>query len=390
MAAIAFLSNNLAVACVYAAYSVLIGPIEAKLGVTRDLSSLGLPLVSLAIALTAPLAGVLDGKVSLRLLMGMGELMLVTGLVVAGVTHNIVVYLVAYGLLIGPGLCLTAIMLPSTLVTRWYNVNRGRTLGIVNMPILGVIMPSMVAVAVRAYGPSTTYFLLAGLMALLLPALFFVVDYPPNAIDPSGEDMLVEVAAHPGMSVGDLLRAGRFWALTLTFAAVMTSGVILAAHLVPMVIGWGVDMTKAAGLLGATALGGIAGSLIFGWIADRLGGASTLVLLCVNSAILWAILLLRPPFAVLLPLAALLGAHAASVIAVIGMAFSQRFGQASFARAFGVSNLLNLPIMVLGVPLAAYVYVRTGSYAGALLGTIGFLLLGAVCAAMGQRASQIG
>jgi hypothetical protein len=49
--------------------------------------------------------------------------------------------------------------------------------------------------------------------------------------------------------------------------------------------------------------------------------------------------------------------------------------------------MVNLPFMVLGVPIAGHVYVRTGSYAFAVIGLSGFLLMGAVAAAMGRRVS---
>ena len=75
MAAIAFLSYNLTIGCIFGSYSVMMGPIEVKLGLTRDVSSLGIPLILLAIALSAPVVGILVGKVSIRLLMMLGALL---------------------------------------------------------------------------------------------------------------------------------------------------------------------------------------------------------------------------------------------------------------------------------------------------------------------------
>ena len=72
------------------------------------------------------------------------------------------------------------------------------------------------------------------------------------------------------------------------------------------------------------------------------------------------------------------------------MALSQRFGQANFGRAFGLSNLVNLPFMGLGVPIAGYVYVRTGSYTATVIGLVGIFLLGAVSAAMSRRGKTMG
>ena len=88
-------------------------------------------------------------------------------------------------------MCLLGTMLPPTLVTRWYQVNRGRALGIVTMPLLSAGISPLVALVLTKYGLTAAYMMLAGLMLLLLPALLFVIDYPPNAIDRSGEDVAV-------------------------------------------------------------------------------------------------------------------------------------------------------------------------------------------------------
>ncbi|TAK99483.1 MAG: MFS transporter [Rhodospirillaceae bacterium] len=389
MAAIAFVSYNMALASLYGTYGLLIGPIEAKLGVTRDLSSLGIPLAMLTISMTAPVAGVLAGKVSIRLLMMVGALMMAAGFAVAAAAGTITIFLAAYALLLGPGLCLSATILPSTLVTRWFNVNRGRALGIVNMPILAVGLPPLAALVLRDHGLSTTYYMLATLMVVLLVPLLFVVDYPPSTIDPTGEDVAAEAAADPGMRIGELLRSIRFWTLTLGYATIVSGTTIIASHLVPMVVGWGIDPTKAGTLLAISAAGGMAGSVIFGWVADRIGGALTLTMLAANGAILWAIMLLQPPYAALLVVVALLGLNGSSVATAMGMALSQRFGQASFGRAFGLSNLVSLPFMVLGAPIAGHLYVLTGSYTVAVIGLIGLLLVGALAAAAGRRAQPM-
>jgi hypothetical protein len=68
MAVIAFLGRNIAIACNYGSFSVLLTPVEARLGIGRELSVLALPLVSLATAVFAPIIGTVASRYSLRLL----------------------------------------------------------------------------------------------------------------------------------------------------------------------------------------------------------------------------------------------------------------------------------------------------------------------------------
>ena len=380
MAAIAFIAQNVGVGFMFGSFGLLLEPVEARLGIARDTSSLGMALVMLGMALCAPLVGALSARLSLRTLMMAGAAMSAAGYALLAIADTVAAYLAAYGLLIGPGLALVATVSPATLVTRWFDQGRGRALGLVHMPILVAAMPLACAAMLAAAGLAATYMMLAGGMALLLLPLFAVVDRPPVAAEAA--EAATQTDGAGGLSEKALLRQPGFWALTLAAAAISTGGTLLVTHLAPMVRGWGFDVAEGATLLSAMALAGIAGSLLFGWIADRIGGAVALAINCVNQALLWAVLLLKPSFPIMLAVIALIGVHAAAITATFGLALSQRFGAASFGRAFGLSSLITLPFLVAGVPVGAWFYVETGSYAGALWMQIGFYVLGAV-AAMG-------
>ena len=69
MAAIAFLNQNITVACLWGSFSVLFGAVETRLGVGRELSTLAVPVVNLTTAACASIVGVLATRHSLRLLM---------------------------------------------------------------------------------------------------------------------------------------------------------------------------------------------------------------------------------------------------------------------------------------------------------------------------------
>lgn len=131
----------------------------------------------------------------------------------------------------------------------------------------------------------------------------------------------------------------------------------------------------AASLLSIQSLVGIVGTLLFGWVADRIGGVRAMALIVGDAAILWALLLLHPPFPVLMLLLGLIGLHGAGVLPVMGLVLSQAFGRENFSRAYGINNFVNLPFAVLCVPLAAIVYTRTGSYSGAIIGQVVFFVI---------------
>jgi MFS family permease len=386
MAAIAFLGFNLAIGATYGTFSVLLTAMEARMGVSRELSSLGIPLMAIAIAVVAPVTGVLAGRISLRLLMILGTAALSAGFVVLAATHGLVSYLLAYALLIGPGVCIAGTVLPSTLVTRWFAHHRGRALGFVHMPIVVALMPLIANYVLGAYGVSAVYVVLAALVAAAILPMLLIVDRPPTAAVTADTPRAASAEALP---IGAILRIPQFWSATVAFAALSGGAVLLAAHLVPIAGEWGFDPTRAATLLALMSFAGMAGTPAFGWLADKVGGRSAMAIAALDSVFLWLLLLVpHPSFALSAIVVGLLGFHGGAIVPCYGMTLSQRLGEASYSRAFGLGNMLILPVSMLIVPVAAGVVVRTGSYAGALTGQAAFAGIAALLVAFvgGRRA----
>jgi MFS family permease len=225
--------------------------------------------------------------------------------------------------------------------------------------------------------------------AIAVIANFFIVDQPPGDEANSAKVERATQVSSGTLSVADLLRSPRFWALSLAAVSSMTSSIVLTAHMVPMAATWGYSATLAATLLSIQALSGIAGTILFGWVADRIGCVNALALIVFDGAVLWTLLLLQPPFPLMVILVGLIGMHGAGVLPVLGLVLSEAFGRVNFSRAYGISNLLNLPFSVMCVPAAAIVYTKTGSYAGAIIGQIVFFLIAVVLSLLARRRSAV-
>lgn len=396
MAAIAFVNQNITVGCIWGSFSVLLGAVETRLGVGRELSTLAVPAINLATAALAPVAGALAARYSLRMLMLLGAALTVVGFAVLALTESYPLYLVAFGLLLGPGMAVGAV-LPATLVTRWYQVNRGRALGIVCAPIVIVLVPIVSTWVLQSHGLPAVYAMLGALSALSLIANFFIIDRPPGAdtapataaaAAPVGTNG-AQGAAAGAPTMAKLLRSPLFWALMLAFIASITGSIVITSQMVPMARSWGISAALAATLISIQSLAGIGGTILFGWVADRLGGALALAILVFDAALLWTLLLFEPSFTAAVVIVGLIGVHGAGAIPVLGVALSEGFGRESFSRAYGLVNLVNLPFAVVTVPAAAMVYAHTGSYAGAIVGEAGFLALGCLLVLLARRGRAV-
>ncbi len=375
MGVIAGVSHNLVIGTVMGSFGILLASVEQRLGVSAEAAAAGIPLVLVGSSILAPFVGVLIAKVSLRLLLLVGALLTVGGYLLLAFTQSYALYLVAYGLFFGPALSLAGSVGPATLVTRWFHRNRGLALGVVHLPVVIAIMPWLLHETLDGVAPTTIY-LAIGLVAaaVMIPLSLMTIDHPP-----SGETAAPAAGSRRtsdgSLSVVQLLARPRFWALCLAGIASMTSSVMLGSLLVPMGESWGFTRAESAQLQSIMSLAGIAGSVMFGWIADKLGGGRSLALIGFDCALLWLVLLLHPPFAMTAVVVALIGMHGVGAIPTLGRGLSDSFGQASYSRGFGLNTLIGLPFIASAVIGSAKAFTLTGSYDAAIKGMVVFFAL---------------
>lgn len=362
MGVIAGVSHNVVIGTLFGSFGLMLASIEQRLGVSGEAAALGIPVTLIGSSILSPFVGVLIAKFSLRLLLLAGALITAVGYFTLALTQSYALYLIAYGLLFGPAMSLAGSIGPATLVTRWFNRNRGLALGIVHLPIVIAIAPWAVERALTVYEPTVVYTALGLLVAIVLvPLTLLTVDHPPmgETLAPEPEE---KRTADGSFSVAQLLARPRFWALCLAAVASMASSVMLGSLLVPMGISWGFTRSESAILQSVMSLVGILGSVLFGWIADKLGGGRSLALIGFNCAILWALLLTHPSFAAAALVIGLIGMHGAGAIPTLGRGLSDAFGQASYSRGFGLNTLIGLPFIAISVWGSAKVFSVTGSY----------------------------
>lgn len=394
MGVIAGVSHNVVIGTIMGSFGLMLASVETRLGVSGEAAAAGIPLVLVGSSILAPFVGVLIARISLRLLLLVGALLTVGGYVTLAYTQSYALYLVAYGLMFGPALTLAGSIGPATLVTRWFSRNRGLALGVVHLPIAIAVLPWALERALRVYEPATVYLGMGVISAvLLIPLMLLTVDHPPT-----GETLAPEPEAERtsdgSFSVAQLLSRPRFWALCLAAIASMTGSVLLGSLLIPMGMSWGFERSDAAILQSLMSVAGIFGSVLFGFIADKLGGGRSLALIGFNCAILWAILLLHPSFVVTAIVVCLIGMHGAGAIPTLGRGLSDAFGQASYSRGFGLNTTISLPFVGVAVVGSAKVFSVTGSYDLAITAIAMFfvaaVLLGLYAAGGREQATPAG
>jgi MFS family permease len=282
-------------------------------------------------------------------------------------------------------------MLPSALISNWFETGRGRALGIVNMPVLVAVAPVASSWILAVWGLSTVFVVLTGLMLCLIPMLFLIIDHPSKkgllpVSSRKRESGSVEQPKQALLGYGSLVRAPIYWGIVLLGCVMAAGGTVMSIHIVPMAVGLGIDPGRAALLLASIGGLGILGSPLFGLITDRFGGVAALSLNALLQAVLWSVMLVQPAFPVLLLVTCGLGLTAGGMIASLSSTFSEYFGTANFGRAYGLFAFCSLPFIVGAPVLAGYLFSVQGSYQSSFGGQIAaFALVSALGATIAWR-----
>jgi cyanate permease len=383
MGGIAWLSHNVVIGSIFGTAGVLLIPLQDRLQVSRGLASIGVPMVIVGSAILASVAGVLAARYSLRRLLAVSGILMALAWLILAVAHSYWLFLVAYGLFLGPAMAIGGSVLPPTIVTRWFQRHRGLAIGIVHLPVVITIMPLAASLFIDRLGVTALFvFLAVFAAATLIPGSLGLIEYPPgNDPHPYANETAVERNARGAVPAGrvftvpHLLQNPRFWLLALAVGAVNTSSVTLAAHLPAMGVAWGYAPTRAAALASVMSLIGMAGSIIFGFVSDKLGGARCLALIAFDDVILWSVLLMDLPYTARAVVIALIGMHGSGAIPAISKAMAATFGEASFSRAFGLASTATLPLTVAGVFGFGVIFQSQGSYASGIVAMITYFII---------------
>jgi sugar phosphate permease len=255
---------------------------------TKDaVTGLGAGLTFLLSGVFSLAAGLLADRISPRILMIAGTLVLGGGLALYSTVAGANGIYLSHSLL-GLSLGLVGVMLQTVLVSNWFRRRRGLAMGIVltGTSFGGVIIPIIATPLIGSYGWRPALQILSLIVWLvLLPAMIFVVrdkasdmglDFDGEAGHEHGNS-----SSDAGMLFMDAIRRPLFWLIAacaiLIFYPIFTVSQQFNLYLQNN-IGVSKEVAGAAqSVLFATS---VAGKFIFGWLCDRFSTRAVIMSCC--------------------------------------------------------------------------------------------------------------
>jgi len=263
---------------------VLIGPLHSEFGWTTDQISAAFALRMLLYGLFGPFAAAFINRFGVRQVVVAALLMVLSGIGLSLVMRDLWQLVALWGVVIGIGTGMTALVLGATIATRWFEKRRGLVVGLMtasNATGQLIFLPLIAALS-ETIGWRTAMTMVVAVLAgaLVLAALFLrdrpadigLAPYGATAIvpNPPQSKRLIELVTSPLIVLRDAAQVPVFWVLFATFyiCGLSTAGLI-QTHWISICGDVGIAPVAAAGLLALIGGFDFIGTIGSGWLSDR-------------------------------------------------------------------------------------------------------------------------
>lgn len=268
-------------------FSVMFPSLLEQFGWPRDATAAILSFHLLAYGITAPISGALVDRLGVKRNMSLGVILLGVGAAFCGLSNELWQCYIAFGLLMGVGLCLMGTVPFTRIISSWFINKRGLALSIIFTGMGGGFMLyPLVALLIERLSWRGAFFVEAAMvLGLLLPIIFFLIRRYPEEMGCVADGGVSATArtdvksvvivdpewANTEWTLRKAVKKFRFWALLFSsFAVWGIANNMMIGHHVAFAEDLGFSNLYASSVLSLFGVLMIAGSLA-GFISDRIG-----------------------------------------------------------------------------------------------------------------------
>jgi MFS family permease len=263
---------------------VLLVPLEKEFGWDNADISSAFAIRLVLFGLLGPFAAAFMNRFGMRRMVTIALCIIVAGLLASLAMTHIWQLVLFWGLLMGVGTGLTAMVLAATVATRWFSHRRGLVMGLLAASSATgqlVFLPLLAAVT-EQHGWRVTVLLACAALAVAAVAAFALMRDRPSdvGLPPYGDTSIAPATPQPAglrallvsplVALRDAARVPVFWVLFGSFfiCGASTNGLI-QTHFVTLCGDFGIIPVGAASVLALMGAFDFLGTIGSGWLSDR-------------------------------------------------------------------------------------------------------------------------
>nr|WP_067506026.1 MFS transporter [Actinoplanes sp. TFC3] len=260
--------------------SVMLQPLHDEFGWPRGVIAAAVSVNLLLYGLTAPFAAALMEKLGMRWVVAAALLLVSLGSGLTVFMHASWQLILCWGVLVGLGTGSMALGFVAIVTNRWFAKRRGLITGVLTAAgATGqLIFLPLLATLTGDHGWRTAALVVSAAALAVVPLVWWRLRDRPADLKVTAYGGEVEIpAVSPGGAVRNALAALRqaartraFWLLAGGFAICgATTNGLVGTHFIPAAHDHGMGETTAASLLALVGVFDIVGTIVSGWLTDR-------------------------------------------------------------------------------------------------------------------------
>jgi OFA family oxalate/formate antiporter-like MFS transporter len=344
-------------------------PIAAQLGVSLAELQVTFSILIVLQTFLAPVQGFLVEKFGPKRLLSLGAVLTGGSWVLAASADTLPSLYFTYGVLggIGTGIIYIGVI---GLMVKWFPDKRGLATGLVaagyGMGAVLTTFPISISLAASGYRHTLVIFgLMSGAVGLIAA---LALKIPPSGSGTGPENRPAHLSARD-VAPSSMLRTPIFWLLFLMMTMMSTSGLMVISQMGAFARDFGVAEVAVLGLAAlplALTLDRITNGLtrpFFGWVSDRIGRENTMfIAFALEGVAMTAWLLTRDNAVLFVLLSGLVFFGWGEIFSLFPSTLTDTFGSRHATTNYGFLYMAQGVGSILGGPLAALLYQRTGTW----------------------------
>ncbi len=378
--------------------TALINPIAATFGWSYAQISLAMTLRGIETGVLNPCMGVVADRWPARRLVFIGVALIGIGVLCLSQVNSLPMFYASF-LLIGLGGSLGTMMVPMTVIARWFKKNTGKAYGVfaAGIGVSGFLVPVVTGIVDthgwRAYLVMAT----VGIFVLCLPLSFVFRNRPeehgllPDGRPQNGFDVSKRLPTQDGgMGVKEALKTRAFWIIGIAFMLQTAGGSAVLLHIMPYLSSLGIERSTAGMIVMFIAIVNIPSRFVFGWLSDIFKKKYMAVVSMVLTSVgmfLFSILD-GNSIGLIAGFVIVYGFGAGTQMSLRPPIMREYFGTRKFGSIFGLASIFTTIGIVTTQPLAGWVFDTRGVYDPIWLILSGVGMLGAILMLTMPQASK--
>ncbi|MQF98600.1 MAG: MFS transporter [SAR202 cluster bacterium] len=363
-------------------------PILRDFGVSRTLLSGAFSIRQVESGFLSPLVGYIIDRTSPRKVIIIGILMSGLGLILTGLSTNIINFYLAF-ILMSAGVSFSNHSVAwSVMVTRWFNKKRGRATGLTFMGgAFGGPSLIFIAILLESYGWRSSVIILGiGMWAIGIPLALVARSRPEDygylpdgdtEIDSDIETTNVTQEHDTYFTLKQAMSSKYFWGIIAVFSTQSISIQGLLTHQIAYLEGIGFSTTVAASTVGIYfGVSGI-GRFIVGFLTDRFDWQRVFIAMVIGQVIGLIMLANVSIYPHAAAAALFMGFSHGMMVPIRLIISSKLFGTNNLGSIWGTVDGITLALGVIGPVYLGWTFDTFGSYVPALY-ILSFVLFTAI------------